>query len=86
MSMSLPKCVKKIKDINITAKHVQNKMKRLKDKYSEAYDMLNMSGFGWDDTHKCVTVTDTEILDAYVKVSGYINSLYICNQLIVLLL
>ncbi|KAK0598199.1 hypothetical protein LWI29_032491 [Acer saccharum] len=68
----------KIKDINITAKHVQNKMKRLKDKYSEAYDMLNMSGFGWDDTHKCVTVTDTEILDAYVK--KHPNKNYTANR------
>ena len=76
----------KIKDIHITAKHVQNKMKRLKDKYSAAYDMLNTSGFGWNDTLKCVVVDNTEILDAYVKVSGYNNSLYICNQLIVLLL
>ena len=74
----------KIENINITAKHVQNKMKRLKDKYSTAYDMLNTSVFGWNDTHKCVT--STKILDAYLKVSGYINSLYICNELIVLLL
>ena len=48
----------KIENINITAKHVQNKMKRLKDKYSTAYNMLNTSGFGWDDTHKCVIVND----------------------------
>ena len=80
------KMSEKIENINITAKHVQNKMKRLKDTYSEAYDMLNTSGFGWDDTYKCVTVDSPEILEAYLKVSGYINSLYICNQLIVLLL
>ncbi|KAK0607321.1 hypothetical protein LWI29_013163 [Acer saccharum] len=63
----------KIKDINITAKHVQNKMKRLKNKYSAAYDMLNTSGFGWDDTHKCVTVDSTEILNAYLKVSDALD-------------
>ncbi|KAK2645614.1 hypothetical protein Ddye_020809 [Dipteronia dyeriana] len=56
----------KIKNITITSKHVQNKIKRLKDKYSAAYDMLNTSGFGWDDTHKCVTVA-SEILDEYLK-------------------
>ncbi|KAK2645949.1 hypothetical protein Ddye_021144 [Dipteronia dyeriana] len=49
------------------AKDVQNKMKRLKDKYSSAYDMLNTSGFGWDDTHKCVTVDGPKILEAYLK-------------------
>ena len=69
----------KIENITITAKHVQNKMKRMKDKYSAAYDMLNTSGFGWDDTHKCVTVDAPEILEEYLKVSGYINSFYICN-------
>ncbi|KAK2661874.1 hypothetical protein Ddye_000448, partial [Dipteronia dyeriana] len=42
-------------------------MKRLKDKYSAAYDMLNTSGFGWDDTHKCVTFDCPEILEAYLK-------------------
>ncbi|KAK2663255.1 hypothetical protein Ddye_001829 [Dipteronia dyeriana] len=56
----------KIENITITGKHVQNKMKRLKDKYSAAYDMLNTSGFGWNDTHKCVTVSP-EILEEYLK-------------------
>ncbi|KAK2655429.1 hypothetical protein Ddye_008481 [Dipteronia dyeriana] len=59
----------KIENITITAKHVQNKMKRFKDKYSAAYDMLNTSGFDWDDTHKCVTIDDLEILTEYLKVS-----------------
>ncbi|KAK3184963.1 hypothetical protein Dsin_032249 [Dipteronia sinensis] len=57
----------KIENITITAKHVQNKMKRMKDKYSAAYDMLNTSGFGWDDTHKCVTVDGPKILEEYLK-------------------
>ncbi|KAK2635021.1 hypothetical protein Ddye_029813 [Dipteronia dyeriana] len=56
----------KIENITITGKHVQNKMKRLKDKYSAAYDMLNTSGFGWNDTNKCVTVRP-EILEEYLK-------------------
>ncbi|KAK3173974.1 hypothetical protein Dsin_032565 [Dipteronia sinensis] len=33
----------KIENITLTAKHVQNKMKRMKDRYSAAYDMLNTS-------------------------------------------
>ncbi|KAK3193397.1 hypothetical protein Dsin_024707 [Dipteronia sinensis] len=59
----------KIENITITAKHVQNKMKRMKDRYSAAYDMLNTSGFGWDDTRKCVTVDSPEILEKYLKPS-----------------
>ncbi|KAK2654312.1 hypothetical protein Ddye_014168 [Dipteronia dyeriana] len=31
-----------------------------------AYDMLNTSGFGRNDTHKCVTVSP-EILEEYLK-------------------
>ncbi|KAK2649612.1 hypothetical protein Ddye_017101 [Dipteronia dyeriana] len=56
----------KIENITITGKHVQNKMKRLKDKYSAAYDMLNTSGFCWNDTHKCVPISP-EILEEYSK-------------------
>ncbi|KAJ9565737.1 hypothetical protein OSB04_001703 [Centaurea solstitialis] len=56
----------KILGLNITSKHVQNKMKRLKDKYSTAYDMLNTSGFGWDDTKQWVTV-DAYMLEEYLK-------------------
>ncbi|KVH99388.1 Myb/SANT-like domain-containing protein [Cynara cardunculus var. scolymus] len=56
----------KITSLNITSKHIQNKMKRLKDKYSAAYDMLNTSGFGWDDAHQCVTV-DAQVLEEYLK-------------------
>ena len=72
----------KIENITITAKHVQNKMKRMKDKYSAAYDMLNTSGFGWDDTRKCVVVNIPEILHEYLKVSCYINSIIIYRILI----
>ncbi|KAK2645341.1 hypothetical protein Ddye_020536 [Dipteronia dyeriana] len=49
-------------------------MKRLKDKYSTAYDMLNMSGFGWDDTHKYITVDGPEILEAYLKAFSVVLS------------
>ncbi|XP_050125754.1 uncharacterized protein LOC126603029 [Malus sylvestris] len=35
-----------IPGINIKLKHIQNKLKHLKEKYSSAYDMMNTSGFG----------------------------------------
>ena len=69
MRLLSQRCVKKIPGISITAKHVQNKIKRLKDKYSAAYDMLNTSGFGWNDANQCVTVDTPEILEEYLKVS-----------------
>ncbi|KAK0590340.1 hypothetical protein LWI29_025592 [Acer saccharum] len=42
-----------------------------------AYDMLNTSGFGWDDTHKCVTIAP-EILEAYLK--KHPNKNYTANR------
>ncbi|KAK3219569.1 hypothetical protein Dsin_013539 [Dipteronia sinensis] len=60
------------------AKHVQNKMKRMKDRYSAAYDMLNTSGFGWDDTRKCVIVDSPEILEEYLK--KHPNKNYAANR------
>ncbi|KAK0573499.1 hypothetical protein LWI29_008979 [Acer saccharum] len=68
----------KIGNITITAKHVQNKMKRMKDKYSATYDMLNISGFGWDDTRKCVVIDSLEILHEYLK--KHPNKNYTANR------
>ena len=31
-------------------------MKQLKDEDLAAYDMLNTSGFGWNDAQQCMTV------------------------------
>ena len=59
-----------IPGINIEPKHIQNKLKRLKEKYSSAYDMMNTSGFGWDDEKKCVVDSD-EILQEWVKVNFF---------------
>ncbi|KAJ9552334.1 hypothetical protein OSB04_016379 [Centaurea solstitialis] len=41
-------------------------MKWLKDKFSAAYDMLNTSGFGWNDALQCVTVV-AQVLEEYLK-------------------
>ncbi|KAL7614302.1 hypothetical protein Lser_V15G04917 [Lactuca serriola] len=68
----------KVVGINITAKHVQNKIKRLKDKFSAAYDMQNTSGFGWDDVRKCVVVDSPEILEEYLK--KHPNKNYVANK------
>ncbi|KAK3207115.1 hypothetical protein Dsin_021161 [Dipteronia sinensis] len=68
----------KIENITLTEKHVQNKMKRMKDRYSTAYDMLNTSGFGWDDTRKCVIVDSPEILEEYLK--KHSNKNYAANR------
>lgn len=56
--------------INIEPKHIQNKLKRLKEKYSFAYDMMNTSGFGWDDEKKCVVVDSDDVLQLWVKCLG----------------
>lgn len=68
----------RIPGISITSKHVQNKIKRLKDKYSAAYDMLNTSGFGWNDANQCVTVEAPEILEEYLK--KHPNKNYTANK------
>ncbi|KAK2655062.1 hypothetical protein Ddye_008114 [Dipteronia dyeriana] len=40
--------------------------------------MLNTSGFGWDDTRKCVTMDDPEILTEYLK--KHHNKNYTANR------
>ncbi|CAN6725639.1 unnamed protein product [Malus baccata var. baccata] len=51
--MVASKMREQIPGINIESKHIQNKLKRVKEKYSFAYDIMNTSGFGWDDEKKC---------------------------------
>ncbi|XP_023750436.2 uncharacterized protein At2g29880-like [Lactuca sativa] len=68
----------KVVGINITTKHVQNKIKLLKDKFSVAYDLQNTSGFGWDDVRKCVVVDSPEILEEYLK--KHPNKNYVANK------
>ncbi|KAJ4821882.1 hypothetical protein Tsubulata_018618, partial [Turnera subulata] len=58
----------RIPNAKIGQKHVKNKMKRLKQKYSVAADMANYSGFGWDDARYCVIVDSQDILDEYLLV------------------
>ena len=49
--------------------HIESKLKIGKKKrYSIVYDMLNKSGFGWNDSKKCVEVDSDEAWIADVQV------------------
>ncbi|XP_024022203.1 uncharacterized protein LOC21386758 [Morus notabilis] len=41
----------------------------LKKQYRKVYDMLNRSGFGWNDIKKCVEVDSDEAWLSYVQVN-----------------
>ena len=55
----------KIPRIAINANQVVNKMKRWSTKPNDVVDMMNTSGFGWDDTRKCVTCDSSQVLSEY---------------------
>ena len=61
----------RMEGIDITFKHVANKLKRWNTKYTAVCDMINTSGFGWDDTKKCVIVDNQEVLQQYLAVCVY---------------
>lgn len=46
-------------------------MKILKGKYSSIYDMMNTSGFGWEDEKKCVVMDSLELLQIWLKVHHF---------------
>ena len=48
--------------------YIESKLKMWKKHYSIVYDMLNKSGFGWNDSKKCVEVDSDEAWTAYVQV------------------
>ncbi|XP_057976568.1 uncharacterized protein LOC131163811 [Malania oleifera] len=60
MNQKFPGC-------SIIAKHIENKMKKLKEKYVTTVNVMNQPGFGWSDTNKCVIVDSNDILEAYLK-------------------
>nr|XP_048326632.1 uncharacterized protein LOC125421496 [Ziziphus jujuba var. spinosa] len=47
--------------------HIESKMKKWKKQYGIIYDMLNKSGFGWNDSLKCVEVDSDDAWKAYVQ-------------------
>ena len=48
--------------------HIESKLRKWKKQYGVVYDMLNKSGFGWNDTLKCVEVDSDEAWRSYVQV------------------
>ena len=48
--------------------HIESKLKKWKKQYDIVYDMLNKSGFGWNDSLKCVEVDSDEAWRSYVQV------------------
>ncbi|KAJ4827185.1 hypothetical protein Tsubulata_030178 [Turnera subulata] len=63
----LGKIKEKVPNVNLLPSHIRNKMKKLKEKYIACYEMLQQSGFAWDDVKQCVSVDSKEVLDAYNK-------------------
>ncbi|XP_057427857.1 uncharacterized protein At2g29880-like [Lotus japonicus] len=47
--------------------HIESAMKRLKGVYNVVYDMLNQSGFGWDDEKKMIKVDSEDVWNEYIK-------------------
>ena len=52
-----------IPEINLNVKQIINKMKRWSVKFSKVVDMMNTSGFEWDDTKKCVVVDNNQVMN-----------------------
>ena len=51
--------------------HIESKLKKWKKQYGIIYDMLNKSGFGWNDSLKCVEVDSNDRWKSYVEVIIY---------------
>ncbi|KAL5849365.1 hypothetical protein ACOSQ3_007429 [Xanthoceras sorbifolium] len=47
--------------------HLESKLKKCKKNYSTIYNMMNTSGFAWNDVKKCIEVDSNEAWENYVK-------------------
>ncbi|KAL5794950.1 hypothetical protein ACOSP7_003544 [Xanthoceras sorbifolium] len=47
--------------------YIESKLKFWKKQYEVVYDMLNTSGFRWNDVRKCVEVDSDEVWKSYVQ-------------------
>ncbi|KAJ7964861.1 Myb/SANT-like domain containing protein [Quillaja saponaria] len=47
--------------------HIESAMKRLKTQYNLVCEMMNMSGFRWNDEKQCIEVDDDDLWDTYVQ-------------------
>jgi len=52
--------------------HIESKMKTLKKHYTLVTDMLDRTGFGWNETLKCVEVDTDDQWESYLKVYLFI--------------
>ena len=48
--------------------HIESKLKKWKKTYSMVVDMINTSGFAWNDVKKCVEVDSDDAWQTYVQV------------------
>ncbi|KAK0599582.1 hypothetical protein LWI29_006626 [Acer saccharum] len=62
MACAIPNCGLK------AVPHIESKLKFWKKQYGIVYDMLNTSGFGWNDVRKCIEVDSDEAWKSYVQV------------------
>ncbi|XP_057425758.1 uncharacterized protein At2g29880-like [Lotus japonicus] len=47
--------------------HIESIVRRLKNEYKELYDMLNTSGFGWDEVNKKILVDSDDVWNSYIQ-------------------
>ncbi|KAK1322393.1 hypothetical protein QJS10_CPA03g01907 [Acorus calamus] len=68
--------------------NVENHLRTLKTKYSQIKRLKNMSGVGWDDTLKLITMDDdiyNEYVQAHPKDEPYLNKpIEMCDEMIII--
>ena len=68
INQKLPNCGLK------ASPHIDSKIRKWKKQYGLMFDMLNTSGFGWNDVKKCVEVDSDEVWNSYVQVREIFKS------------
>lgn len=58
--------------------HIDSKIKFWRKQYNALQDMLNISGFGWDDEQKMVLVDSDDVWQNYVRVNLIFMLLFVC--------
>ncbi|KAH9722639.1 DDE Tnp4 domain-containing protein [Citrus sinensis] len=60
--------------------HIDSKIRIWRKSYGVIFDMLNTSGFGWNEARKCVVVDSDEVWRSYMEVSKE-NYFFSCHHL-----